>query len=101
MAKQRSQKSYVIAVCLSGIFGVVGLQHFYMGRYFEACLDLGMFILAVYFYLNGELLYAALVFAIDSLHTFIVTIMLLTGSFKDGKGYYICYPGQNLNLGEQ
>ncbi|MGV6806775.1 MAG: NINE protein [bacterium] len=93
---QVSEKSYVIAVCLSAVFGIVGIQHFYMGRWLEACLDLGLFMLALYFYFQGELLYGVLVFAIDSLHTFIVTIMLLTGSFNDGKGRRICYPGQKL-----
>lgn len=94
-----SDKSYVVAVCLSAIFGVVGIQHFYMGRYFEACIDLGMFLTAIYFFTQGELLYAGLMFAADSIHTFIVTIMLLTGSFRDGNGRLICYPGQRLTKG--
>ena len=91
-----SEKSYVIAVCLSGIFGMVGIQHFYLGRYVEASLDLGMFILAVYFVLVGQNGLALLVFALDGLHTIVVTFMLLTGTFRDGDGRLVCYPGQRL-----
>jgi len=94
-----SEKSYVIAVCLSGIFGVVGIQHFYMGRYVEAFLDLGMFILGFYLFFTGQNLYAVIVFAIDALHTIVVTFMLLTGTFRDGTGRLICYPGQKLTQG--
>lgn len=95
-----SDKSYAIAVCLSAIFGVVGIQHFYLERWFEAILDLGLAIATVVLFLLGEPLWALLVGVIDALHTFIVTIMLLTGSFRDGKGRLVCYPGQRLNTGE-
>ncbi len=94
--KQRSTKSYAIAVSLSAIFGVLGVHHFYLGRYLEGIIDFGLVILAIYFYATGQFGWAILVFAVDSLHTFIVTIMLLTGSFKDGKGNVVCYPGQKL-----
>ena len=30
-----SEKSYAIAVSLSAIFGVIGVQHFYLERWFE------------------------------------------------------------------
>jgi len=45
----------------------------------------------------GHPFWALLVAAIDAIHTFIVTIMLLTGSFRDGHGRLVCYPGQRLN----
>jgi len=95
--KKASEKNYIVAVSLSAIFGVLGIHHFYLGRYIEGSIDLSLAILAVYLYLNGQLGWAILVFVIDSIHTFIITIMLLTGSFKDGKGGYVCYPGQKLN----
>jgi len=85
---------------MSAIFGIVGFQHFYLGRYIEGTIDFGLFILAIYLYVNGELLLGFAVFAIDSIHTFIVTIMLLTGSFKDGSGKLVCYPGQKITIGE-
>lgn len=98
--EQASDKSYVIAVCLSAIFGMAGIQHFYMERWIEAIIDLSMFVLAIYLFATGQLLFAFIVFAIDGIHTFIVTIMLLTGSFRDGSGNLICYPGQKLKRGD-
>ena len=91
-----SDKSYIVAVSLSGIFGVLGIHHFYLGRYLEGLFDLTLAILTLYLYLTGHFGLAFLVFAIDSIHTLIVTIMLLTGSIKDGSGKLVCYPGQRL-----
>ncbi len=96
MPIQPSDKSYVVAVCISAIFGVMGVHHFYLGRYIEGTIDFSLFVATVYFYFTGQIGWAALCFVLDSLHTFIITIMLLTGSFKDGRGKTICYPGQKL-----
>ena len=57
-----SPKSYVIAVCLSAIFGVVGFQHFYMGRIVEGVLDFGAVVLAIYFFAAGSEGWAVLVY---------------------------------------
>ena len=95
-----SEKSYTIAVCLSAIFGVVGIQHFYLGRWFEATIYLVLFCSTIYFFVTGQILLAFVVGAIDALHTFVVTIMLLTGSFRDGQGRLVLYPGQKLTTGE-
>jgi TM2 domain-containing membrane protein YozV len=100
LREQPSDKSYTIAVCLSAIFGVMGIQHFYLGRLIEATIDLGLFIATLYFFLTGQILLAVLVGAIDAIHTFIVTIMLLTGSFRDGRGRLVLYPGQKLKTGD-
>ena len=97
MEKQPSDKSYVVAVCLSGIFGVLGFHHFYLGRYLEGIIDFSLLLATVYFYFSGQLVWAVVFFLVDGLHTFIITIMLLTGSFKDGQGNYVCYPGQRLS----
>lgn len=94
--KEPSEKSYIVAVCLSGIFGVMGIHHFYIGRYIEGTIDFSLFVATLYFWYSGQVGLAVACFLIDGLHTFIITIMLLTGSFKDGKGKYICYPGQRL-----
>lgn len=100
LREQPSDKSYTIAVCLSAIFGVVGIQHFYLGRIVEAMIDLGLFIATIYFFITGQIPLALLVGAIDALHTFIVTIMLLTGTFRDGHGRLVLYPGQKLKTGD-
>lgn len=93
---QPSEKSYVVAVCLSAIFGVMGVHHFYLGRYIEGCIDFGLFVATLYFFFTGQLGLAVLTGVADAVHTLVITIMLLTGSFKDGKGRIICYPGQKL-----
>ncbi|MHC4512701.1 MAG: NINE protein [Planctomycetota bacterium] len=93
---ERSEKSYVVAVCLSAVFGVVGVQHFYLERYVQGFADLGMTLGAVTFFLRGQWLEAGLLFAVDCLHTLVVSIMLFTGSFRDGSGKLVCYPGQKL-----
>ena len=77
LREQPSDKSYTIAVCLSAIFGVVGIQHFYLGRIVEATIDLGLFIATIYFFVTGQIPLALLVGAIDALHTFIVTIITI------------------------
>jgi len=95
-----SSKSYGVAVSLSAVFGVIGIQHFYLGRWLEAFIDLGLAISTLVLFLMGYPLWALLVGVIDAIHTFIVTIMLLTGSFRDGQGRLVCYPGQRLVRGD-
>ena len=46
--------------------------------------------------LVGEPVWALITGAADALHACIVTIMPLTGSFRDGSGRLITYPGQRL-----
>lgn len=96
MIKEPSPKSYVVAVCLSGIFGVMGIHHFYLGRYIEGLVDLALFIATLYFWYSGQVGWALLFFVVDGIHTFVVTIMLLVGAIKDGNGKLVCYPGQKL-----
>lgn len=95
--KKPSDKNYVVAVSLCFVFGVIGIHHFYLGRWVEGLIDLGLFVLTLFFFLNGQPGLALLTLAIDYVHTFVITIMLLIGAFKDGKGNVVCYPGQKLN----
>lgn len=94
--QKKSDKSYTVAVCLSAIFGIIGIQHFYLGRYLLGITDLSLSILTVISFATDHPLYGLLFFALDFIHTLIVTILLLTGAFKDGKGHVVCYPGQEL-----
>ena len=96
MIKEPSDKSYVVAVCLSGIFGLAGIHHFYLGRFIHGAFDFGLLAATIYFWLTGQIAWAIPFFAVDVLHTLIVTIMLVTGSYKDGSGKVVCYPGQKL-----
>ncbi len=91
-----SPKSYVVAVSLSAVFGVIGIHHLYLRRYLEFLFDFSLLALTIYCYFAGEILWAIGFAVVDGLHTFIITILLLTGSFKDGDGKLVCYPGQRI-----
>jgi len=92
-----SPKSYAVAVCLSGIFGLLGIHHFYLGRWLHGLFDLGMTVGAFLLLITGHLLYGYLLLGVDMIHTFIITIMLLTGTYRDGHGLIVAYPGQFEN----
>lgn len=92
-----SQKSYATAVCLSAVFGLMGVQHLYLKRWGEAAIDIGLFILTAIFFYNDMPLYAGATLALDMLHSVVVTSMLFTGNYRDGDGDIVCYPGQKLN----
>lgn len=89
-----SDKSYGVAVALSAVFGVLGIHHFYAGRYWYGLFDLGLSVLVFYHFIIGSFGWAFIFFAIDVVHTFIETIRLLIGSYTDGDGKVIAYPGQ-------
>lgn len=90
-----SKKSYVTAVILSGIFGPIGIHHFYLERWAMGFFDLGLLLLAIYLmYWHNQPLLAGILFFIDVVHTIIVTYLLLIGKYKDGHGKPILYPGQ-------
>lgn len=92
-----SPKNYAKAVILSGLLGFVGLQHFYLGRWRLGLLDVGLTVGWILSFAAGEWLLAIVLLLVDFGHALAVTIQLLTGSFKDGEGRVVCYPGQNLN----
>ncbi len=92
----KSEKNYAVAVILSSIFGVFGIQHFYLGRYALGFLDLGLSISGIIYLANGHVLESTICFGADILHTIWVTVELFIGKFKDGNGHVVCYPGQKL-----
>jgi TM2 domain-containing membrane protein YozV len=89
-----SPKSYAVAVCLSGIFGILGVQHFYLGRPLTGVIDVGMTAAFVFFFATGETLWGGVFLAADFAHSLVVTIQLLVGSYRDGDGAVVAYPGQ-------
>jgi hypothetical protein len=97
--KRRSPKKYGVAVALAGVFGMLGVHHFYLGRWDQGILDVGLTVAWVYCIAINMPLLAAAFFLADFGHTLAVTIMLLIGKFRDGEGRYVCYPGQNLEEG--
>ena len=95
----KSHKSYPVAVSLSAIFGILGIHHFYLGRWLHGIADLSMSVAAfILIAVGGEVaLIGIVILAVDLIHTFIVTILLLVGAYKDGAGNVVTYPGQELN----
>lgn len=91
-----SPKSYATAVILSSVVGYVGGHHFYLGRWTEGVLDLALTVGWIYCFAQGELALGLAFLVADLGHAFVVTIMLLTGNFRDGEGRRVCYPGQQL-----
>jgi TM2 domain-containing membrane protein YozV len=97
LLQEPSPKSYATAVSLSAVFGFVGVQHFYLGRIGEGLVDVALSIGWIVCFAAGDALLGTLLLLLDFGHSFVVTIMLLTGSFKDGSGRTVRYPGQKLN----
>jgi hypothetical protein len=91
-----SPKSYGNAVALSAIFGFAGVQHLYLGRYGLFLVDLLLSVGWFACFIVGETLLGFVLLAADCGHAFMVTIQLLTGSFEDGRGRLVCYPGQKI-----
>ncbi len=92
-----SDKRYAVAVCLSAIFGVLGIHHFYLGRWGHGLFDLSLSVGGIVLISFGSfslVLLGILLLIIDGIHTFIVTIRLLIGEYRDGKGLKVPYPGQ-------
>ena len=95
---QASSRSYGTAVALSAVFGFVGVHHFYLGRHLEGILDLGLSIGWVTCFATGDVLTGAVFLLLDLAHALVVTVLLLTGNFRDGQGRIVAYPGQRLDV---
>jgi len=83
-----SSKKFGVAVSLAGIFGIVGIHHFYIGNVLHGLFDLFLFIFGIYFLLDGQLI-GGLLIAIDIIHTVFVFYYLITEQQKDGYGKLI------------
>lgn len=101
LAAERSPKSFGTAVALCGIFGTVGLHHFYLGNHLHGLFDFGLFVASMACYIAGFayddpnlILLAVVLFGIDALHTVFVFYRLITGGQRDGKGLLVAWPGQ-------
>lgn len=96
-AGRLSPKSYGVAVTLSGIFGVVGIHHFYLGNWLHGLFDLGLFVVGIACMVSGDpaaYMIGVFLLSVDVIHTIIVTYRLLVGECKDGNGMLVAYPGQ-------
>ena len=93
---QPSEKSYPLAVALAMVFGFLGIHHFYLGRWAEGFLDLALSGGWIMAFALGETWLGIALMAADFGHSFLVSILLLIGAFRDGEGRLVTYPGQKL-----
>ena len=81
-----SPKSYGTAVALSSVLGFVGGHHFYLGRRAEGVLDAALSVAWVVCFALDHIVLGILFVVADFGHALVVTILLLTGNFRDGEG---------------
>lgn len=92
-----SPKSYGVAVALSGIFGIIGIHHFYLGNWLHGLIDLGLSVAGITCIFSDDpmtVLVGAFLLFVDVLHTIIVIYRLFVGKCRDGQGLLVAYPGQ-------
>ncbi|MBD3300162.1 MAG: hypothetical protein GF347_02310 [Candidatus Moranbacteria bacterium] len=94
--KTISEKKYAVSICLAGVFGILGIHHFYLGKWLMGLFDLSLSIAAFYCLYTNHPLLGFLFLFIDILHSIIVISLLIVGKLKDGKGHLISYPGQKI-----
>ena len=88
---EKSSKSYVVSVCLAGIFGTLGVHHFYLSRWLHGTFDLALAVLTVSFlFIFWQLSVVTLI--VDVTHTVYFMYKLIVGEYKDGKGRLVCIP---------
>lgn len=93
-----SPKSYGTAVVLCGIFGTVGVHHFYLGNVLHGLFDLGLFIAAIAFNAagfttgnSGLIGIGVTLVLVDIIHTFIIFYRLIVGVQRDGSGLLVTH----------
>jgi hypothetical protein len=90
-----SNKSYGVAVTLCGIFGTLGVHHFYIGNWLHGVIDLALFIAFIILIINGPLALSLLFLGIDVVHTLFVFYKLIIGNQHDGHGRLITWKVNN------
>jgi len=90
-----SNKSYGVAVTLCGIFGTLGIHHFYIGNWLHGVIDLALFIAFIILIMNGVLALSLLILGIDVLRTLFVFYKLIIGNQHDGHGRLITWKVNN------
>jgi len=92
-----SDKSFGIAVTLCGIFGTVGLHHFYLGNIVHGLFDLGLFFGSIFCFFSSDpslQMLGLILILMDALHTLFVFYKLIVGQQLDGASRLVTYPGQ-------
>ncbi|CUH75947.1 hypothetical protein TRM7557_00636 [Tritonibacter multivorans] len=81
-----STASYGTAVALCGVFGVLGLHHFYLRNFVHGFIDLGLAVLFFVLLFSGHIGLAYLALLVDGLHTIVMFYLLITEQARDGAG---------------
>ena len=97
--REYSDKSYVTSAVLAGIFGVIGMHHFYVGRWGHGLFDLSMTVLGFIAIISADgfsvlMSSGILLLLLDLIHTVYFMYKLIVGEYRDGTGLIIPYPGQ-------
>ena len=86
MTQERSPKSYGTAVALCGVFGTLGIHHFYLGDWAHGLADLGLLVLTIAFFSQGLVVLGVLTLLLDVGHTIFVFFLLIVEKWRDGEG---------------
>ncbi len=92
-----SEKKFGTAVALCGVFGILGIHHFYLGNILHGIADFLLCVVGLTCLGSGDpslVLMGLLLLCIDCIHTFWVMVRLFTGNTRDGHGKLVVYPGQ-------
>lgn len=86
MGEQVSERSYGISIALCGVFGILGIHHFYLGNYWHGLADIGLVVLAIWCLTTGNEGLALVTILVDSAHTLVAFYLLIVEKWRDGDG---------------
>ena len=86
LSDEKSPKSYGIAVMLCGIFGTLGVHHFYLEDWWHGLADVMLVVLAIAFLMQGFALLFIITILIDAVHTITIFYLLIVEKWRDGAG---------------
>lgn len=95
-----SNRKYGVAIALCGIFGIVGVHHFYLGNHLHGLFDFGLFVGMIACFVTagsgsgepGLFVTVGIVFLLtDVIHTTVVFYLLIVGRQRDGQGRLVTY----------
>ncbi len=99
IAPPMSNKSFGVALSLCGVFGVLGLHHFYLKNWLHGLIDLGLFISSFYLIFSAQepnlVMLGIFLLVLDALHSLYVMYMLVTGRTYDGDGVLVSVPSSS------
>lgn len=89
--EEKSSKNYGVAIALCGVFGLLGIHHFYLGNWLHGLFDAGLFFLFFALFGAGLLTLAYLILFIDALHSILIFYKLIVGNQRDGNGRLVTW----------